>query len=180
MEENTGWTLVALKEHFESLLAERDKTLITQATEYERRLTDLNHAHDEARRVLGTYLPRETWEAWQKEETARQGKRDEENDTLRSDIDSARGSRTTLYAGTGIATAIIAVMFGFAVSSGPSSSSVSQQIRTESPWFTDKPIVERRLDALEQAHTSFQLRLVRQEDLSKFFCQTRAGKLASC
>lgn len=38
------------------------KALELQAKEYERRLQDLNHAHAEAQRVLGIYLPRELYE----------------------------------------------------------------------------------------------------------------------
>lgn len=47
---------------FERELKTLAKALELQAKEYERRLTDLNHAHEEARRVLSTYLPRELYE----------------------------------------------------------------------------------------------------------------------
>lgn len=40
----------------------QERALELQAREYERRLSDLNHAHAEATRVLGTYLPRELYE----------------------------------------------------------------------------------------------------------------------
>lgn len=46
---------------------EREKALIKQASEYERRLEILNHAHQEAQRVLNTYLPREIYEKSQSE-----------------------------------------------------------------------------------------------------------------
>lgn len=39
----------------EASIASVEKALKLQATELERRLDVLNHAHDEARRVLGTY-----------------------------------------------------------------------------------------------------------------------------
>ena len=46
-------------------LAER--ALVTQATEYERRLTALNHAHEDAIKERGRVLPREMFEAFTKE-----------------------------------------------------------------------------------------------------------------
>lgn len=45
----------------QSLLAVA-KALELQAREYERRLEDLNHAHELAKETLGTYLPREMYE----------------------------------------------------------------------------------------------------------------------
>ena len=53
---------VALREFIERVLSERDKALALQAREYERRLDELNHSHDEARRVLGTYVPRDIYD----------------------------------------------------------------------------------------------------------------------
>lgn len=44
-----------------------EEQLRKQATEYERRLSDLNHAHAEAQRVLNTYLPRESYDVQHKE-----------------------------------------------------------------------------------------------------------------
>ena len=53
---------IALRDFIERVLAERDKALDLQAREYERRLDALNHSHEEARQVLGTYIPREVYE----------------------------------------------------------------------------------------------------------------------
>ena len=53
---------IALREFIDRILAERDKALALQAREYERRLDELNHSHDEARRVLGTYVTRDVYE----------------------------------------------------------------------------------------------------------------------
>jgi hypothetical protein len=58
---------VSLREFIERIIAEHErrndltnaslaKALELQAREYERRLEDLNHAHAEAQRVLGTYV----------------------------------------------------------------------------------------------------------------------------
>ena len=41
---------------------ERQKALSLQATEYERRLETLNHAHQEAQRVAHTYITLDKWE----------------------------------------------------------------------------------------------------------------------
>lgn len=43
-------------------LAEREKALRIQASEYERRLDALNHSFQEARTVQQTYVPREVYE----------------------------------------------------------------------------------------------------------------------
>ncbi len=60
---------VPLRDHLERLLAEHDRQHLAEgkarelaAAEVARRLHDLNGAHDEARRVQGTYLPREVYE----------------------------------------------------------------------------------------------------------------------
>ena len=43
-------------------LEEANKALERQASEYERRLGELNQSHDQAERVLATYLTRESFE----------------------------------------------------------------------------------------------------------------------
>jgi hypothetical protein len=58
------WTVSTLKEHFEALLAERDKALVGQHREYERRLDELNHAHQRAVEVQHTYVTDEKFEAF--------------------------------------------------------------------------------------------------------------------
>lgn len=50
------------RRHFENALAALDKALQHQAVEYERRLTDLNHSHAQAKDALATYIPREIYE----------------------------------------------------------------------------------------------------------------------
>ena len=50
------WTVDTLKEYVERILAERDRALEKQAVEYERRLSDLNHAHERAQEVAHTYV----------------------------------------------------------------------------------------------------------------------------
>jgi cell division protein FtsB len=60
-------TRVPLKEFVLSLLAERDKALLIQVTELERRLTDLNHAHQNAAMERHTYLTTEVYDARHRE-----------------------------------------------------------------------------------------------------------------
>ena len=55
-----------------------DKALLKQASEYERRLDSLNHAHAESQRVLNTYLPREIFEKSQALEMIWRAKTDNE------------------------------------------------------------------------------------------------------
>lgn len=50
------------REKFDEYKKVAAKALDLQAAEYERRLDVLNHAHEEARSVLGTYLTRELYE----------------------------------------------------------------------------------------------------------------------
>lgn len=59
---------VSLREHFEALQTERDKALALQHAEYERRLQDLNHAHERAQETAHTYLTIDKYEAVQKAE----------------------------------------------------------------------------------------------------------------
>lgn len=51
--------LASQREHFETLIAERDKARIVQASEYERRLSELNGAHERAERVRDDYETKE-------------------------------------------------------------------------------------------------------------------------
>ena len=60
---------ISLREYFERLLVEHDKAhavehkaVELQAKEYERRLTSLNHAHEEAARIQQTYVTNEKYE----------------------------------------------------------------------------------------------------------------------
>jgi hypothetical protein len=57
--------------HLRELLTERDKALLLQATEYERRLDLLNHEHARAAENWRLSLPRERYEADVRAQTAR-------------------------------------------------------------------------------------------------------------
>lgn len=52
---------------FDYSVAAVEKALLLQAAEYERRLTDLNHAHAQAKDALATYIPREVFERYSRE-----------------------------------------------------------------------------------------------------------------
>ncbi len=59
----TEETLETRITRLEERLAAKETATQLQAKEYERRLTDLNHAHEQAQEKNAEYLPRETWEA---------------------------------------------------------------------------------------------------------------------
>lgn len=65
-EKNTPWSHGVDPGERLSVLEERlrgvEKAIQHQAVEYERRLTDLNHAHSRAREDLATYTPREVYD----------------------------------------------------------------------------------------------------------------------
>lgn len=84
---------------------ERDKALKVQASEYERRLDDLNHAHAEAQRVLNTYLPREIHEKSQTEFRLWQTSVDKE-------MDQNRGRNSTFTSIAAAALSIAAIGLG--------------------------------------------------------------------
>lgn len=64
----TEWTIRTLKEHFDKILEERSKALDLQASEYSRRLDELNHAHERAEKERGTFLRQDTFNEAQKAE----------------------------------------------------------------------------------------------------------------
>lgn len=75
-----------------------DQALSKAERELARRLDLLNHAHEEAQRVLNTYLPRESWEAWLKEEQQRREKVDAEMGVMRGLITSAQAASIAVAA----------------------------------------------------------------------------------
>ena len=58
---------VSLKEYLLALFQERDKALLIQVKELERRLNDLNHAHQNAEIERHTYLTTEVYDARHRE-----------------------------------------------------------------------------------------------------------------
>lgn len=98
----------------ETLIAERERQAKRDRKEIQRRLGDLNHAHEQARETLGTYLPRETWEAWLKEEQQRREKIDDELAELRSAASNAaaraEASVATNARNLAIASVVIAIV----------------------------------------------------------------------
>ena len=65
--EVSGWTLDTAMVHW-ARLREADQTALRlQATEYERRLETLNHAHEQARQKEADYVTRDKYEDWIKQ-----------------------------------------------------------------------------------------------------------------
>lgn len=56
------WNVDSLKQHFDEKFADTDKALVKQAVEYERRLSDLNHAHERAAEVAHTNVSLDKFE----------------------------------------------------------------------------------------------------------------------
>ena len=100
--------LARLEEQVKSM----DTAQKLQAKEYARRLDELNHAHEQAREVLGTYLPRETWEAWIKDEGQRREKLDDEIQELRRDISNSKSVASAAAANTNRNIAVAVVIIG--------------------------------------------------------------------
>ena len=65
--EVSGWTLDTAMAHFKSLREADHTALRLQAIEYERRLFDLNHAHEQARQKEADYVTRDKYEDWIKQ-----------------------------------------------------------------------------------------------------------------
>jgi len=62
--EESGWTIDTLKVLHEQRFAAMDTALELKSEELSRRLDILNHAHEQAREVQSTYVPREVFEAF--------------------------------------------------------------------------------------------------------------------
>lgn len=58
-------------QHLKELMAEKEKALIIQAREYERRLEILNHEAERLRLMQTSYIPREVYESEMKEINAK-------------------------------------------------------------------------------------------------------------
>ena len=60
----SGWTVDTLKELHEQRFQAMDTALELKAEELSRRLEILNHAHEQAREIQSTYVPREVFEGF--------------------------------------------------------------------------------------------------------------------
>jgi len=80
--------LDALVETIKETALLRDRALVMQAGEYERRLGDLNHAHEKQREDQATYMPRELYDADKKEVRLWQGSTDRTLTEMKSTLDS--------------------------------------------------------------------------------------------
>ena len=112
------WTLDTLKEHFEhkfeaqealfeARLNRLDSETCKQAKEYERRLTELNHAHARAVEVLATYLPREHFDVFLQQTN------DHRSDVERR-LNLAEGRTTGFAANLGTGLSLLAILLSMA------------------------------------------------------------------
>ena len=62
-----------LEQFFERILAEKDKALVLQHAEYERRLEALNHAHEQAVEVQHTYVTQDKYDGSRQSDTVALG-----------------------------------------------------------------------------------------------------------
>lgn len=62
LKEHFDWALSSLKERHDDKFTQLAKALELQAKEYERRLAELNHAHDRAVTVQHTYVTQEKYD----------------------------------------------------------------------------------------------------------------------
>lgn len=94
-------------------------------------------------------------------------------DRLQTRLDEQAGRRQATSISISVVATIIAVMFGFIWNAQLSSAEVSGQIQREAPWITDRPAVERRIDALETVRQKQALQIAALQAQAKFFCSTR-------
>jgi type IV secretory pathway TrbF-like protein len=95
------WTIDTLKEHFESLLSERDKALDLQFKENSRRLDTLNHAHEKAVEVQHTYVTQEKF--------------DDFSSRVNDELAERRGDKSASIRWTAIAVTIAVAVIGFVI-----------------------------------------------------------------
>ena len=108
-EKDTSWSVTQDPQTRISVLEERirgmEQARALQATEYERRLDDLNHAHEQARQTLATYLPRDVFEKVEQGWTAWKSKVD-----IEMALDRGRKASYTAMLAAGVA--ILAIVMG--------------------------------------------------------------------
>ena len=62
---------------------------------------------------------------------------------LRTRVDTNTGLRTSILTAAAVVMTLIVVMIGYAISQIPTHDQISAQIRNESPWFADKPLIQK-------------------------------------
>jgi len=88
---------------FDLKLSAKETALQLQATEYERRLEVLNHAHDEAVRVQNTYVPRDLFD----ERLMDLSKQRDEDMKWRDEVNKALASIAGRSAGYSVAVGLV-------------------------------------------------------------------------
>lgn len=153
MASSTEWTLITLKEHFETLLRERERAIkaASKASQIEinkadARLDEILQAFpqeyvrkdelDKVRSVVDTIR------------TDHVQRR--EFDGLKDEQSQGRGARIALVAASGIMLALITVALGSMYANQLTHKDVSEQISIESPWLADRPTLEEDIHLLQQ------------------------------
>ena len=134
----TEWTIDTLKEHFESVLDERDKALrlaLFNVEELERKIEAIKADHVQR----------------------------SELSVLKEAQAQGRGARLVVSAALGIIIALITVALGAMYANQLTNHDVSNQIDREAPWLRDKPLVEQRLNKLETKVILLQTQLATHE-----------------
>lgn len=153
MGEKTDWTLITLKEHFETILDERDKAL---QSAYDASQEALSKANERLDGILQgfpqEYARKEEYEALRQainsirvDHVQRR-----EFDVLKDEQTQGRGWRAALIASAGIVVTLIAVALGAMYANQLTHKSVSDQIKIEAPWLADRPLIEEEIHQLEQ------------------------------
>lgn len=153
MSEKTDWTLVTLKEHFETLLEERDKALKAASLASQEAINKAsNHLDEILQGFPQEYGRKDDFETLRKEinNIKVDHVQRREFDTLKDEQTQGRGARLAIFATAGIVVTLIAVALGAMYANQLTHKSVSDQIQIEAPWLADKPALEEEIQQLQQ------------------------------
>lgn len=148
----TEWTIDTLKEHFETILAERDTALkaalAASETAIAKAETRLNEILEGFPQEYGRKTELELIETEINTIRSDHVQRSEFSE-LKDAQSQGRGARLAASAALGIIIALITVALGAMYANQLTNHEVSQQIDREAPWLQDKPLIEQRLNKLE-------------------------------
>lgn len=161
----SGWTLTALKQHYDERLDRRDRELDHRFDGFPQEYATLA-SHE----ILRTSL-----EAIRADHVQRR-----EFDDVKKELDKGAGRRTAAAALASVVTATLVLAFGYFLHSGLTHADVAEQIRSESPWAQDKPTVESRLDTLERQLGELKLKVAAQQTLIQFLCRLSVRRSPGC
>ena len=170
------WTADLLKEHYDQRLNHLTEELIRELDGFPQSYAsrnDLETLRTLLESVRQDHVTRREIEEMKK--AASDGEK-----TVRAKLDEATGRRVAGVLAVSVLATVFAVMFGVLLNNQITHAEITDQIKTEAPWVTDKAVVEERIDALEKQNETLRLRIVQEETLSRFFCRTRTPQLPGC